>query len=420
MNHVLVLGSNRWQLEKAAELGLSIVLVQKPNEADEEGFAHCQRVYLFDYQDLELLSLVARREHAGAPFDRVVSQSDVGQMACGHVNDLLGLAGNSAATVRTLHDKFALRTRLNELGIGPVPARLARDEQGLREFAAEFGPPVVKPRMGHSSVGVRVLGDGDDLGEVWAWWQRFGAGDCLLEQRLVGREISAESFSGQGRHVVVATTDKVQRGVIELGHTVPATLGEDQLRDVRALVSATMDAAGVVDGPGHTEVMLTDDGPRVVEAHSRRPGDMVNLLIDLVFGVDMETETFRLALGGRDVGELEYVRPLGRAASIRFATAAPGHVTAVEVEDWVRTEPGVVALRVETEPGDVVGELRWSFDRCGWVAVVADGPDAARELAGRCADAVHVTTRQLDVPATEESMADLLRAELGETVEPLR
>lgn len=419
MSRVLVLGSNRWQIRKAVELGLSVVLVQKPQEVDEIAFDLCERVYLFDYQDIELLSLVATREHAGAPFARVVSQSDVGQVACGHVTDLLGLAGNSAATVRMLHDKYALRSRLNELGIGPVPARIARDEGDLTDFAAQFGAPVLKPRWGHSSIGVRVLDDGVDLAEAWAWWQRFGAGDCLLEKRLRGREISAESFSGQGRHVVVATTDKVQKGVIELGHTVPARLSDADLAAVRSLVTATMDAVGMADGPGHTEVMLTADGPRVVEAHSRRPGDMVNLLIDLVFGVDMELETFRLAQNGRDVRELEYVDPPGRAASIRFVTAPAGLVESVETEPWVRTQPGIVDMRVETAPGQLVGDLRWSYDRCGWVVTVGEDAESAHQLAERCAAAIRVQTRPVPGSDAPESMADLLRAELGESVEPL-
>jgi biotin carboxylase len=419
MSRVLVLGSDRWQLAKAAELGLSVVLVQKPAEADEAAFPYCDRVYLFDYQDLELITRIARREHAGSPFSRVVTQSDIGQVIAGHLNDLLDLAGNSERTVRTLHDKFALRQVLNAADVSVVPCRIAKCEQDLRDFAAEHGAVVIKPRMGHSSMGVRVLDENADLEAAWQWWDEFGAGDCLLEKRLVGHEFSAESFSLGGEHVVVATTDKVQAGVIELGHTVPAVLDDGVLAEVRELVSATMSAVGVVDGPGHTEIMLTPEGPKIVEAHSRRPGDRVNLLVDLVFGVDMERETFRLALGGTDLDALRMRTPALSAASIRFVTSDPGTIRSIDVPSWIRDTPGVAGMRMDVEPGRVVHELRWSFDRCGWVAAVGPDPVAARELADRCAAGVRVEVEPFAAEPPAESMSQMLQRELGESPEPL-
>ena len=417
VSRVMVFGANRWQLAKAAELGVEVVLVQKPVEVDEEGFGYCDRVYIFDYQDLELTTLVAKREHAARPLSRTVSQSDVGQMVAGYVNDLLGLPGNSFKTARTLHDKYAMRQLLNANGIGVVPCALAGSKQDMLDFAARHREFVIKPRMGHSSLGVRVVTGSDDLDGAWAWWERFGVGDCLLEKRLVGKEFSAESFSLDGEHVVVATTDKVQRGVIELGHTVPAILTGDQFAAVQSLVVSAMTAVGVVDGPGHTEIMLTDEGPRIVEAHCRRPGDFVNFLVEMATGADMEKETFRLAVGGVDLSRIAMPPKPHRAASVRYFTADPGRVTAVTVPDDLRTRPGLVDMAVETGAGDIVRELRWSYDRCGWLIVVGHEPLAVRDLAGEYASSV-VFEVEPDESMADESMADLLRGTLGEAVDP--
>lgn len=416
MSRVMVFGGNRWQIAKAAELGIDVILVQKQHEVDEEAFRYCDRVYLFDYQDLELISLVAKREHAARPITRVIAQGDIGQQVVGHVNDLLGIAGNSFQTVRTLHDKFALRQLLNAKGIGVVPCAIAQSKQDMLDFAARHPDFVIKPRTGHSSVGVRVITESDDLHEAWAWWERFGDGACLLEKRLVGKEMSVETFSFGGRHVVVATTDKVQRGVIELGHTVPAELTDEQVDAIACLVFATLTAAGVAEGPAHTEVMLTEDGPRVVESHSRRPGDLISYLIQYAMGTDMEKETFRLAIGAIDLDRLAMPRRPRRAASIRYITADPGRVSAVNMPADLRTRPGVAGMEVNTKPGDIVRELRWSYDRCGWLMVVGDEPNAVRELAQDYVSSITVETEPIEL--ADESMADLLRKELGEIPDP--
>ena len=114
-------------------------------------------------------------------------------------------------------------------------------------------------------------------------------------------------------------------GVVELGHVVPAALTPGDRTAVTELVTAVLDAVGLVEGPAHTEVIVTADGPRVVEAHSRRGGDRINELVRLVHGVDLEEATYRLALGGEGPGA---PAPQG-AAAIRFLTATPGLVTAV-------------------------------------------------------------------------------------------
>jgi biotin carboxylase len=161
--------------------------------------------------------------------------------------------------------------------------------------------------------------------------------------------------------------------------------------------------------------MLTEDGPKIVEAHSRRAGDFINYLTEYAIGTDMEKETFRLAIGGVDLDSLAMPRRPRRAASIRYFTAEPGRVTSVNVPDDLRTRPGVVGMQVDTKVGDIVHELRWSYDRCGWVMVVGDEPVAVGALADEYLASISIEVEPVDV--ADESMADLLYGQLGEAVD---
>ncbi|MEU8522627.1 ATP-grasp domain-containing protein [Streptomyces sp. NBC_01216] len=411
---VLVLGGKAGIVRKAAELGFEVVHVQKPSAFDPDVVAHCAQLLLVDYQDVPTVTALVRALHEQQPFSRVFTQTEAAQAVAGHLTDTLGLPGNGARTTRLLHDKPALRALLNERGIGPVATLTDPGHEELRDFVATHGAAVLKPTMGSGSLGVRKIHSVDEVAAAWAWREEFGLDAFMVEQLLVGRELSVESFSARGRHRIVAITGKdTGGGVVELGHTVPASLGDDERRSVGEQVTALLDAVGLTDGPAHTEVVLTADGPRVIESHSRRGGDRINDLVRLVHGVDLEEATYRLA---READPLPADCPARGAAAIRFLVAEPGQVTAVTGVADAESAEGVVQVDVRVSAGDTVHELRWSEDRCGYVMAYAADTRTAERLAREAAARIAITT----TPVADTSPATLgdLLGEVDEVLNP--
>lgn len=395
---ILVVGDSIRLVRKAHSAldDAEVVYSQKPSQFDPAILPECDQLLLVDYQHVPTIEVLVKGLHGLTPFTRIVTQTEAAQLIAGHLNDELGLTGNSARTTRLLHDKAAMRALLNERGIGSVPFLLnpARDE--LRDFVTANGAAVVKPTKGSGSLGVRRIHSPAEADEAWAWCESFGIGEFLLEKLLVGPEISVESFSAGGEHTVIAVTDKdTEGGTVEIGHVVPAPLAEDDLAAVRDMTVRLLDAVGLQDGPTHTELILTGDGPRIIESHTRRGGDFINDLVRMVYGVDMEEATYRLA-GPAD--PLAGSHPARGAAAVRFLTAEPGRVTAVTGLEEAAALDGVAEARVDVRVGDVVPELRWSEDRCGHVIVHADDAEAAVKLARRAADHIMIKTE----PAVEE------------------
>ncbi|MET7507733.1 ATP-grasp domain-containing protein [Streptomyces albidoflavus] len=410
---ILVLGGKAGIVRKAAALGFEITHVQKPSAFDPAVVDHCAQLLLVDYQDVPTVTALVRALHEQRPFARVFTQTEAAQVVAGHLTDVLGLPGNGAGPTRLLHDKPALRGLLNDKGIGPVATLRAPGREELRAFTARHGAAVIKPAMGSGSLGVRVIASPGETDAAWEWRERMGITDFFAEEYLKGQEISVETFSVAGRHTVVALTGKdTGGGVVELGHVVPAALTPGDRTAVTELVTAVLDAVGLVEGPAHTEVIVTADGPRVVEAHSRRGGDRINELVRLVHGVDLEEATYRLALGGEGPGA---PAPQG-AAAIRFLTATPGLVTAVTGAGAAEEAEGVVQVDVAVEPGDTVHALRWSEDRCGHVLVRAADAATAVRLAREAAARIAITTEPLG-HRTEDTLGDLLR-EVDEVLDP--
>ncbi|MFI9628864.1 ATP-grasp domain-containing protein [Streptomyces sp. NPDC052042] len=413
---VLVLGGKAGIVRKAAALGYEVVHVQKPSAFDPAVVEHCAQLLLVDYQDVPTTTALVRALHERSPFTRVFTQTEAAQVVAGHLTETLGLPGNGARTTRLLHDKPALRALLNEHGIGPVPMLVRPGLEEFRDFVKAHDGAVLKPTMGSGSLGVRMVTALDQVDEAWAWREEFAMESFMAEQLLTGEELSVETFSAGGRHLVVAVTGKeTGGGVVEIGHVVPAPLSAEDLTAVHELVTATLDAVGLVDGPAHTEVILTADGPRVIESHSRRGGDRINDLIRLVHDVDLEESTYRLA---ESDDPLPVLPPAEGAAAIRFLVAQPGVVTSVTGTDDADGAPGVTDVHVQVEAGDTVHPLRWSEDRCGYV--VARGRDSAQavRLAAEAAARIVITTEPPHgSPVPGATLEDLLH-EVDEVLDP--
>ncbi|GAB3403165.1 ATP-grasp domain-containing protein [Flindersiella endophytica] len=404
---VLVVGGRLDHVRKARELGLDVVHVQYPDEYDRGHWAYVDQALLLDYGDVDRLLPLVRALHEAYPFRAAVSLFELGLLPAARINEVLGLAGESVATVELLLDKWRMRRHLAAKGVSPVESGVGRSAQDVREFVVAHGLPIiVKPIRESGSLGVFRIHEQADVDAIAERFRsldgRWDARDLssatfeefLMEEYLDGPEISVETLSFDGRHVVVAVTDKEiggPGGFVEIGHSQPSGHPAQTLGEVAGLVSDFLDAVGLRNGPGHTEVKLTSRGPRIVESHNRVGGDRINELAEIAYGVDME----RYALGaGFGVVEPLAASPQPRGgAAIRFLTPEPGQVEEVTGLDVVRADPALVDLRLDVGPGDLVPPLTWNEDKVGHVVV--RGSTAAEAIAHgrRLAAAIHVRTK---------------------------
>lgn len=389
---ILLIGGKPKIVRKARELGLAVVYVQYPNSYRREHWEYVDQALLMDFSDLERLLPLVRSLHDAFPFQKVVSLFELGLLPAAKIDEMLGLGGNPVATVEMLLDKWLMRQHLDRVGISPVASAVGRTEEDLREFVGRHGLPVViKPTREAGSICVFAARKEADLASIVARYHELGgtfdvvdlAGpldEFLMEQYLDGPEISVETLSFDGRHVVVTVTDKITGpSFVEIGHSMPSQHPEVLLEQVDELVQRFLDAVGLAEGPAHTELKLTGRGPVIIESHNRVGGDRINELAEAAYGVDMDRYALGIPFG--------LVEPLGQppkpiaGAAIRFLTPPPGRVVAITGTDDITDDPALVELEVSVSPGDEVRELRWSEDRVGHV--MARG-ETAKEAVANC------------------------------------
>lgn len=402
---VLVLGGRIQTVRKAVDAGLRAVLIQHREHFVPESALLAEAVVIADYTDWDVLAPLADGLHRAYGFSGVVTLTEPGLVPAGRIAERLGLPGNPARTCELLTDKLGMRKHL--AGGPAADLSVAADQvdgaDDVRAFAAAHGFPfVVKPVDATASLGVwKVTGPGDlqaaadGMAALRArtdlqWGSFFRIDRFMAEQYIPGPEYSVEAFSFDGRHVVLAVTEKFTDGVLEMGHAQPARISA---ADEEAITTATvrfLDAMGLTTGPSHTEIRLSPDGAKVIEGHNRIGGDRIVDLLEAAYGADLELWTIAWPFGLMEAlpGRPE---PL-RSAATRFLTAAPGTVVGVQGADKAAAVEGALDVDLTVAPGATVRSLTGNWDRIGQVLATGPDTDAAVAACDRMAEAITVTT----------------------------
>lgn len=312
----------------------------------------------------------------------------------------LGRAVNSPQAVALLNDKLAMRRLLRERGISTVRFAEAGHWSEVAGLLADFELPVVlKPTTLAGSRGTYLLTDPADLpawGEALAGYHYEGP--LLIEEYLRGPEFSVETLTVDGAHHVVGVTRKLLGPLphfVEMGHVFPEP-DSAQNQQVAALAVALLDAAGYRCGPAHTEVIVTADGPRIVESQARLGGDKIPSIVQLATGIDLEQEVFA-ALAGR----VPAAPQPGLVGHIAYLDLPLGVLRAVRGLEAVRELDFVDSVSFPFEVGQTIAQTVNSKTRHGFV--ILTGADVAQVL--ERADLVRsMIAVEVDSPALAEQV----------------
>ena len=112
-------------------------------------------------------------------------------------------------------------------------------------------------------------------------------GEIIVEEYMRGPEVSVETLAVNGKVTIVQITDKITTGqphFVELGHSQPSSLSYEIQQQIRDITVAANEAIGIKDGPSHTEIIVTEKGPKIVELGARLGGDCISShLVPLIY-----------------------------------------------------------------------------------------------------------------------------------------
>lgn len=378
--------------ERATPLvvGLSEVLASR---SDGDVLAD-QHVVAADTEE-ELLAhldtLARRHEVAG-----VLTVADDAVLLTARIADRLGLRGHDLTSVVGFRDKAVQRARLAAAGL-TVPRWQDFTAARVHEVADFPFPALLKPTRGSGGVLVFVVDSFAELLRVVEESAARAAGATavdgesafVLEEILVGVPVhpvaglapyvSVETASVDGRRHHFAVTDRfpLLPPVLETGMSLPSCLGEQDRDQVLSVVDSALRALGLWEGMSHTEVMLTADGPVIIEVNARL-GGALPYLYPLAGGSDLFAAAVDCATGVVPV----LAEPDRQAVCVNLQH--PLGVTVEQMDDLTPLSAltGVVHVLQLSGEGHSTESLQDTL--AGLVLAQVAGPEDAVRLWDRC------------------------------------
>ncbi|WP_416900686.1 ATP-grasp domain-containing protein [Micromonospora echinospora] len=318
--------------------------------------------------------------------------------AAARLAERLGLPGAGVSAAETFTDKHRLRRLAAGHGL-PNPAyALVRTPAEAEAFVRRVGGRcVLKPTRRAGSLGVQFLDDPDTVAAVWAATtdppgSEEDAGvptEVLVEAALTGSEHSVELLVAEGEVIFGNVTDKrvlPGRYPVETGHTVPSGLPGAQCRVLLDVAGRLARTAGFRTGVLHSEWIVADGVPTLVECAARLPGDLIAALITVAYEASFVEAYLRVLLGERPALPARAVA----AAAVEFLVAPPGTVTAIGDVRQASRVPGLLDLRLDVAVGDRVAEVVSSRQRCGHVLAWGADPTGAAHTARRAVELIRL------------------------------
>jgi biotin carboxylase len=236
--------------------------------------------------------------------EAVAGGSEPGVILADTLAAKLGLAGNSPQTSRLRRDKYDMNEAVRRAGLAAVRQTILKDvSRGLDDILAwNRWPLVVKPASSAGSEAVRFCYTADDLLEatrgILGTTNFMGDFNdkALIQERLNGQQYVVNAVSMAGRHRITEIYRDDRFDVKGAGNIydreliLPAT-GEVEDR-LTAYMKKVLDAIGLREGASHGEVILTKDGPVLVEVGARLQGGIISPVIVEAIGQSHATVAF--------------------------------------------------------------------------------------------------------------------------------
>lgn len=371
--HALIVGpvhSGLLYVDAARKLGASVsILTTDKGEyaVNDEVKKRADNVVVVPDFALDTLLAAAHELHQKHPVTAVAAGMEFFVVQTAHIAQALGVPGLDPTRVEQVRNKAKTRERLQEAGIKTVRYAKAGTATDLEHAAAGVGfPAVIKPLSMAGSIGVvrvdneiELLAAYDDIvRDTTGWGDHTPGSDVLLEELLVGTEYCVDGYVTQDGEVTVFEFVKVELGpqphFQEIGYTAYRKEDLDCAPALAEYIASVVRAVCITVGPFHSEVMLTKDGPVLIEIASRLPGDHLPQLTERATGISF-AECALAALLGAPIPKPK--APLARVAASQFIIS-PGLAGEryAEIEHWDDTvrDPRVDSAAYAIAPGGMI------------------------------------------------------------------
>lgn len=214
----------------------------------------------------------------------IVPGSEAGVLLADMLNSALGMTNaNTMTHSLARRDKYLMQEMLNKRGVASIPHLLSDDLSNILTWInSSVGYPVViKPVSSSDSEGVYFCHSDEEVktgfNKILGKLNVYGETNLkiLAQKKLQGVEYVVNSVSYNGTHFVTDIWSNIKKPVADnFAYDYQDLISKsDPVFSVLACyIKSVLDALDIKHGAGHSEVMLTDTGPVLIEIGARLSG----------------------------------------------------------------------------------------------------------------------------------------------------
>lgn len=331
------------------------------------------------------------------PIDAIISSAETGIMPAAHAAEKWRTRYPSPQQLGNAVFKHQLRETLARHGIRS-PRFEVLDEDALFSGPKTIAYPfVVKPVRGFAKQYSAICHTPTDFTTYLKHLREDRANsqlidsvvshEYIIEEYVTGTLHSAETIVREGKVMLYATTTRYRAhyyDLLELAAVMPSGLSYEKRSAIQRYLQSIFDALQITIGLYHVELLMTEEGPVLVEINARMMGSVSPIMYKIQTGQDAFAHLVRLHLG-----EEVTVNDEGFSnAGITLAVAARhgGHISEHFMKEKLVAllkSYGIPHNTLNIEANKFVGRYGGNFSIMGHVIILANTPAAVAEKGHR-------------------------------------
>lgn len=378
MKKIMILGASILQvpaIQKSIDMGLEVIAVDINPKALGFKIPNVKKEIISTI-DIESVMSAAKKHNIDAI---MTLASDMPIMTVAKVSKKLGLVGVDLDTAIKATNKSKMRESLKSFGV-PVPLFYKVDSldkciKAVNKIKDKGYKCILKPADNSGSRGIVLLPDFNEktINIAYNYSKNNSRNKIVMvEEFMEGPEVSVETISVDGKCNIIQITDKITTGApyfVEMGHSQPSQLPDSIIDKIKEITIAANKAIGIISGPSHTEIKITQNGPKIVEIGARLGGDNITThLTPLSTGVDMVESCIKIALGETPDIRIKY----DKASAIRYFDQSHGRIKSIRGVEEASKLPGIIQISIIHGKDHIINGIKSSSDRVGFVIGQAD------------------------------------------------
>lgn len=382
--YIIIVGSNfSGRDQYFADHSIDFVVL-KDRQATRFPDKRFKRRVVCDFDNPSSVIEAAKKLHAERQVTGVISFYEQYITIAAAIASELGLPALPKDAAIACTDKQVMRERF-----AAAPEKISPDfaevtsVETLRSFASSHAfPLILKPANLSKSLLVSKNDSLEELlqnyqktmaniGRVYAKYAPHTTPKLLVEEFMMGSIHSVDAFVDKDGdpHVLPYVVD------YQTGHDIgfadnfhysrllPSQLSEADQTALRNCAALGIEALGMKNTPAHVEIIMTVDGPRIVEIGARN-GGYRERMHGMANGLDVMGDAIRLAMGEQPAAQGIRNDPVG---VFELFPKEPGTFVGIKNETQLRELASLEYLSVKAVPGEFVGSSSDGYKMCAIV-----------------------------------------------------